>query len=348
MEGLRSGRKQCKWQMFTFSGQFMFRTRSRTPIDSVRVLDNILQKWTAGIQPTPKLVSEVVKHIFNIKAFLVSSEQEFTSEQISEFIKEVKDTDIIPLLILHMEKVDMESRKNVVKIFSSLMRYHSESPVSMVEYVATKPEILFALFHSYENKATALTCGMMLRECLRWEHLARTVLFSSNFYSFFEYVELVTFDLASDAFATFREILTRHKKLVNKFMLQEYEKFFDKFKGLLFSTNYATRRLALKLLGDLLLERANFRVMTIYISKKENLKLVMNLLKDKSRNIQLEAFHIFKIFVANPQKAPHIASILKTNKDKLINYMESFHNDKNNDQRFHEEKEYVINQLRSL
>ncbi|KAJ9062634.1 Calcium-binding protein 39-like [Entomophthora muscae] len=142
-------------------------------------------------------------------------------------------------------------------------------------------------------------------------------------------------------------------------MLQEYEKvpkhailtdkqFFDKFKGLLFSTNYATRRLALKLLGDLLLERANFRVMTIYISKKENLKLVMNLLKDKSRNIQLEAFHIFKIFVANPQKAPHIASILKTNKDKLINYMESFHNDKNNDQRFHEEKEYVINQLRSL
>ncbi|KAJ9062633.1 Hym1p [Entomophthora muscae] len=220
MEGLRSGRKQCKWQMFTFSGQFMFRTRSRTPIDSVRVLDNILQKWTAGIQPTPKvrpiktltyakLVSEVVKHIFNIKAFLVSSEQEFTSEQISEFIKEVKDTDIIPLLILHMEKVDMESRKNVAKIFSSLMRYHSESPVSMVEYVATKPEILFALFHSYENKATALTCGMMLRECLRWEHLARTVLFSSNFYSFFEYVELVTFDLASDAFATFR--VSKHK-----------------------------------------------------------------------------------------------------------------------------------------
>lgn len=35
--------------------------------------------------------------------------------------------------------------------------------------------------------------------------------------------------------------------------------------------------------------------MTLYIAKKENLKLVMNLLKDKSRNLQLEAFHIFKV-----------------------------------------------------
>jgi hypothetical protein len=35
--------------------------------------------------------------------------------------------------------------------------------------------------------------------------------------------------------------------------------------------------------------------MTRYIANADNLKLMMNLLKDKSRNIQFEAFHVFKV-----------------------------------------------------
>lgn len=35
--------------------------------------------------------------------------------------------------------------------------------------------------------------------------------------------------------------------------------------------------------------------MTRYISNPENLKLMMNMLKEKSRNIQFEAFHVFKV-----------------------------------------------------
>lgn len=56
----------------------------------------------------------------------------------------------------------------------------------------------------YESAEVALNCGMMLRECLRHEPLARTVLFSEDFYCFFHYVELSTFDIASDAFASFK------------------------------------------------------------------------------------------------------------------------------------------------
>lgn len=39
--------------------------------------------------------------------------------------------------------------------------------------------------------------------------------------------------------------------------------------------------------------------MTRYISKAENLKLMMNLLRDKSPNIQFEAFHVFKVARVN-------------------------------------------------
>jgi calcium binding protein 39 len=45
---------------------------------------------------------------------------------------------------------------------------------------------------------------MILRECLRHENLARIILTSPQFWLFFGYVELSTFDVASDAFATFK------------------------------------------------------------------------------------------------------------------------------------------------
>jgi len=47
----------------------------------------------------------------------------------------------------------------------------------------------------------------MLRECFRHESLASIVMHSDDFYLFFEYVEVPTFDISSDAFSTFKVIL---------------------------------------------------------------------------------------------------------------------------------------------
>ncbi len=56
----------------------------------------------------------------------------------------------------------------------------------------------------YEHQEIALTCGSMLRECVKFEALAKILLHSEHFYDFFKYVEVSTFDIASDAFATFK------------------------------------------------------------------------------------------------------------------------------------------------
>ena len=61
-----------------------------------------------------------------------------------------------------------------------------------------------------------------------------------------------------------------------------------------------TKRQSLKLLGEILLDRANFNVMTKYIANEANLKMMMNLLRDKSKNIQFEAFHVFKVSLLPP------------------------------------------------
>src|SRR5882762_4450990 len=73
--------------------------------------------------------------------------------------------------------------------------------------------------------------------------------------------------------------------------------FFASFTTLILSDNYVTKRQSLKLLGEILLDRANFNVMTRYIANETNLKMMMNLLRDKSKNIQFEAFHVFKVCI---------------------------------------------------
>ncbi|KAJ1563213.1 Calcium-binding protein 39 [Cladochytrium tenue] len=131
------------------------------------------------------------------------------------------------------------------------------------------------LTRRYENHEIALNCGMILRECIRHEMLAKIILESDYFWRYFSYVELPTFDVASDAFATF--------------------KFYENYTLLLNSSNYVTKRQSIKLLGELLLDRSNYSIMTRYIANVDNLKLMMNLLRDKSKNIQYEAFHVFKV-----------------------------------------------------
>ena len=57
---------------------------------------------------------------------------------------------------------------------------------------------------SYENPDIALNCGVMLRECIKHEPLAKLILESDDFFLFYKYVEVSTFDIASDAFSTFK------------------------------------------------------------------------------------------------------------------------------------------------
>lgn len=121
----------------------------------------------------------------------------------------------------------------------------------------------------------------MLRECARYEALAKIMLYSDDFYNFFRYVEVSTFDIASDAFSTFKvsiawglsdkhcimlflqELLTRHKILCADFLEVNYDKVFTHYQRLLNSENYVTRRQSLKLLGELLLDRHNFTVSSV-------------------------------------------------------------------------------------
>ena len=115
------------------------------------------------------------------------------------------------------------------------------------------------------------------------------------------------------------------------------------------NSNYIKRRMALQILSTVLLTRSNYEIMIRYVASKSNLKNIMLLLRDTSPHITLDAFHVFKIFVANPQKPPEIVRILSDNKEKLSKYLETLHKDKEvNDKQFRDEKALVIRTIQGL
>ena len=111
---------------------------------------------------------------------------------------------LLLLLLRNLHRIDFEGKKDAVQIFNNILRRQIGTRTPTVEYICTKPEIVFALCHGYERQEIALNCGAMLRECIRYEALTKILLHSEQFYDFFKYVEVSTFDIASDAFATFK------------------------------------------------------------------------------------------------------------------------------------------------
>lgn len=75
------------------------------------------------------------------------------------------------------------------------------------------------------------------------------------------------------------------------------------------------------MLNEFLLDKVNFDIMIAYIGDVNNLILIMQILRTPQAIIQYEAFHVFKVFVANPDKTPEVTLILKQNAEKLISYL---------------------------
>uniref|UniRef100_A0A3Q2TTI5 Calcium binding protein 39-like n=1 Tax=Fundulus heteroclitus TaxID=8078 RepID=A0A3Q2TTI5_FUNHE len=306
----------------------LFGKSHKSPADIVRTLKENLAILVKQDKKTDKASEEVSKCLVSMKEILYgSNDKEPHTETVAQLAQELYNSGLLITLVENLQVIDFEGKKDVCQIFNNILRRQIGTRCPTVEYFCSHQEVLFVLLRGYETPLVALNCGIMLRECIRHEPLAKIVLQSTQFHSFFNYVEMSTFDIASDAFATFKDLLTRHKVLVAEFLEQNYDVVFE---------NY-----------EKLLPRLMF-VMTRYISKSENLKLMMNLLRDKSPNIQFEAFHVFKVFVANPNKTQPIADILLKNQTKLIDFLSNFQKDRSDDEQFNDEKTYLIKQIRDL
>ena len=61
-----------------------------------------------------------------------------------------------------------------------------------------------------------------------------------------------------------------------------------------------------------------------YVGDPRNLIVAMNLLRDTAKQLQFEGFHLFKVFVLNPNRPKTITTILTRNKAGMIAYLDTF------------------------
>lgn len=331
----------------------IFKSKPRTPAELVRGTRELISYIQASpVSRDPKReekMAELVKNIRDMKVILYgNNDSEPVAEACLQFTQEFFRDDTMRLLVICLPKLDLEARKDATQVVANLQRQQVNSRLIASDYLELNKDLLDILLAGYDNTDMALHYGTMLRECIRHQSAARYVLESDNLKKFFEYMQLPNFDVQSDAAATFKELLTRHKSTVSEFLSRNYDWFFAEYNSkLLESPNYITRRQAVKLLGDILLDRSNSGVMMRYVSSKDNLRIMMNLLRESSKNIQVEAFHVFKIFVANANKPPEIVSILLANRNKLLRFFSNFKTEKDDDE-FDQDKMQVLKEISGL
>ncbi|TKC42727.1 hypothetical protein EI555_008255, partial [Monodon monoceros] len=148
---------------------------------------------------------EVSKNLVAMKEILYgTNEKEPQTEAVAQLAQELYNSGLLSTLVADLQLIDFEGKKDVAQIFNNILRRQIGTRTPTVEYICTQQNILFMLLKGYESPEIALNCGIMLRECIRHEPLAKIILWSEQFYDFFRYVEMSTFDIASDAFATFK------------------------------------------------------------------------------------------------------------------------------------------------
>ncbi|XP_042064679.1 calcium-binding protein 39-like isoform X1 [Salvia splendens] len=333
------------------SFSFFRQSRHKTPQelakaikDSLMAIDNIT---AAEVKSLEKGMEEVEKNIMTMRTMVSGDgEVEPSADQITQLALEICNEDVISLLFHKLPILGWEARKNLVHCWSILLKQKVDSVNCCEQYMEKHLELLDFLVVCYDNKEIALTCGHMLRECIKFPTLSKYILDSPCFELFFKFIELPTFDVASDAFSTFKDLMTKHPTAVSEYLTTHYNEFFEQYEKLLTSANYVTRRQSLKLLSDFLLESPSTHIMKRYIGEVRHLKIMMTLLKDSSKNIQLSAFHIFKVFVANPNKPRDIKLILAKNHEKLLALLQNLSPGKGaEDDQFEEEKELIIKEI---
>lgn len=251
------------------------------------------------------------------------------------------------LLPAVMSKLTFETRKCIGNVFRAMTVHNLQG---FTQFLENQPEIMIWLTEGYKSSDTALTCGSMLRDCFEYECLAVHFLrdLKSEFAYLFQVVQTNSnFEVASDAFMNITRLLMAHKKATVDCLDHDFDRIFGLLNGLLDTSNYVTKRQALQLLSELLLDPVNFVVMQRYISARNNLRLVMLLLREPSDALRMDAFHVFKIFVANPHKSNEVKQLLMRNRDKLLSYVKEFgKNETNRD--FLQERSLLIFTLQRM
>ncbi|KAK4983709.1 Hym1p [Elasticomyces elasticus] len=305
---------------------FLFaRNKPKSSQELTRVTKELLQRLIQDDKQSPKVEEELARNLSQMKIVLQGTpELEVSPDQVFQLVNLLVTEDLLRLLAENIYRLPFEARKDTQTIISNVFRFKpagstSDDPVALQYVVGNRPETIIALCNGYDRRESAMPCGGILKQALQHaDAVAALILYDEPradgrptdlgnidadvkssgtgvFWKFFDWIDKSAFEVSTDAFDTFRTILIRHKSIVAKYVEVNFDLFFSKYNNVLIkSESYVTKRQSLKLLGEILLDRQFYEVMTRYVDSGDNLKLIMWQLKDDRKMVQYEGFHVFK------------------------------------------------------
>lgn len=163
------------------------------------------------------------------------SETEVSPQQVHELIQCLITEDLLFPLAQNMWKLPFEARKDTQFIFSAAFRYKapgpngapSQDPIALHHVLSMRPQIIIELCNGYKYQQSAMPCGGILREILKYDAVAALILYDEPdspggavnlqevdtarptsgkgvFWAFFDWITRSNFDVCTDAFNTFR------------------------------------------------------------------------------------------------------------------------------------------------
>jgi len=161
-------------------------------------------------------------------------EAESSPEQVYQLVQGLIEEDLLFLLAQNLARLPFESRKDTQVIFSYVFRFRlpavspKSDPVALSYVVNNRPQVLLELCRGYDSKESATPAGTVLREVLKNEAVAAIILYDDGeepgssskgvvaidrerpqsgngvFWRFFDWIDKSSFEVAADAFTTFR------------------------------------------------------------------------------------------------------------------------------------------------
>ncbi|GAB5353957.1 hypothetical protein AAMO2058_000078700 [Amorphochlora amoebiformis] len=295
-------------------------------------LDDLLRSFKSYVEkieskskgPTAAEMKTLGKNILKIREMIHSLQTATKEEKTGSFAKLCK-ADFFKSALYWVPALSADSNNALGHVWCMGLTLEPFA-TDMDDYLRENPEIIVKLVQGYETEKNALVFGQILKQAVKHAPVSYLITQSPLIWKFFEYVgDTGSYVVKQDAFATFKTMFTRsnkiNKKIMARFLSANFEKFFLEFNRLLTAKQYVVKRQSLKLLSEILQERQNFKIMIRYISDPKHLDLVvgnMTTQDPKQKGIRFEAFHVFKFFVANPNKPEGIIANLRTNKADLL------------------------------
>lgn len=325
---------------------FLLKRNPKTPADLVRAVNELITK--SDFSESKKYQDDWQRYLKQVKVILHGDEDSDPQpDQILALAAEVHSLDILYHLVHNLRKLDFDLRKDVVVLFQAMLRRNAAAECPTVNYLLSKPDVLVMLMKGPEYADVALVCGQILRDCVKFAQINKHVLHHPLFWNYFRYIELPVFEVATDAFVTLLALLTNHKKLAADFLAKNNVAFTSHINHLIRLDNYVTKRQLLRLLKDLVMQKSNQQFLMAYFDDPASLKIIMLLLSDKLKNLQLEGFHIFKFFVAKPKKSQKVLDILIKNKDNFQRFFDAF-DVSTAPPNVQEERDFIMHEIQKL